>query len=189
MTGKDKKNKDKSVGTEAFADDVSVEAEEAEESSFGGNISKLRERLKKCVAEKQEYLAGWQRAKADFINYKKAEDERFLGVSNLAKEAFVGEILPVLDSFHLSRESEAWDNGLRQVNKQLLSILEKNGLEIISPEGRDFDPNLHEAVEMVEGEEEALDGKVFDVIQKGYKLNGRLVRPARVRVKIFKTKT
>jgi len=175
MARKNKKNLDNNQEADYNPDeDVVFE----EESSGDQDIKKLREKLKKCVSEKQEYIDGWQRSKADFINYKKGEEERKKEVLKFAKEDFVEDILPVLDSFNMAKESSSWDDGMDAILKQFVSTLEKNGLEEINPLKKEFNPNEHEAVEMVDGKE----GIVMEVIQNGYKLNGKIIRPARVRV-------
>ena len=149
-----------------------------EESTALDSLKRLREKLKKCVSEKQQYLDGWQRTKADFINYKKDEGERKGELVKFAKEDFIQRALPVLDSFNMARKSDSWNDGIEQIFKQFLSILKKEGVEEINPKGEDFNPNLHEAVEVVDGPE----GKIVEVIQSGYSLNGKIIRPARVKV-------
>jgi len=155
------------------SDDIVVEELSGEQS-----LKKLRDRLKKCVEEKQSYLDGWQRSKADFINYRKGEEDRKLLTSRFANESFIESLLPVLDSFTHAKEGGSFDEGMERIFQQMMSILKKNGVQIIDPENEDFNPNYHEAVEMVPGE----DGKVVEVLQKGYSLNEKIIRPARVRV-------
>lgn len=142
-------------------------------------LKKLRERLKKAVTEKQEYLDGWQRSKADFVNYKKDEEKRRGEIVKFVREDVITEILPILDSFNMAKESPIWQDGIEQIFKQFISVLKKNGLKEIDPLNEDFDPNFHEAVETVEGEE---NGKIVEVLQKGYLLNNKIIRPAKVKV-------
>lgn len=156
------------------------------EEEFGENLvlKKLREKLKKVVKEKQEYLEGWQRTKADLINFKRSEEERRSKILKFAKEDMVLEILPVLDSFNMAKNSDIWEKGLENIYKQLLSILRGNGLKEDNPQGEDFNPNKHEAVEMVKSSSKN-DGKIVEVVQNGYLLEERVIRPSRVKVGKF----
>ncbi|HJN62778.1 MAG TPA: nucleotide exchange factor GrpE [Candidatus Paceibacterota bacterium] len=174
MSKKSEKKFDESKNSEYNADEEIV----VEEFSNNEVLKKLRDKLKKSTSEKQEYLNGWQRTKADFINYKKEEDNRKKEILKFAKEDFIEGILPVLDSFNMARGSVSWKSGLGQIYKQFVSILEKDGLEEVNPLDKDFNPNFHEVIEMTEGEE----GKVVEVVAKGYLLNGKIIRPARVKV-------
>lgn len=172
------KKEEKKVDREENEDYNSQEDIVVEEYSDIESIKKLRDKLKACTLEKQEYLNGWQRAKADFINYKKGEEERKTDLRKFLKEDLLLELLPILDSFYLSEGSQSWQDGLEQIFKQLMSVLKKEGLEEINPLNDDFNPNFHEAVEMIQGE----DGKVLEVVSKGYMLNNKIIRPARVKV-------
>lgn len=138
-----------------------------------------------------EYLAGWQRAKADFINYKKDELKRMEGFLQFAAEGFILKILPILDNFEIafSQETSLKDEeqidktieGFRQIEKQLKDFLQDQGVEEIKSMGEKFDPNLHEAVERIESDEGESE-TIIEEVQKGYKINGRLLRPAKVKV-------
>lgn len=139
------------------------------------------ERLKK---ERDEYLAGWQRAKADLSNYKKDEARRNEEFAKWALAAFVTELLPILDSFEvaLAKTSDETEKmGLRLIKTQFMSVLAKYGLEPISAEpGSKFDPELHEAIGHESSDQP--EGAIVDEIQKGYKLHDRVLRPAKVKV-------
>lgn len=152
------------------------------------NIEELKKKLEECEKLKSEYLAGWQRARADLLNYKKDEIER---IDELIKYADVGiilKILPILDNFDLA-EKKLPENlkddenvkGILQVKNQILVFLKNQGVEEIKAVGEYFDPNFHEAAEMVDLKEEA-SGKVVEEIKKGYKLHGKVIRSARVKV-------
>jgi molecular chaperone GrpE len=149
-----------------------------EEHSVNDSLKKLREKLKICISEKQEYLGGWQRTKADFVNFKKGEETRRKDLIKFSKEDFIENILPVLDSLNMALDSDSGNDGMEQIKGQLEGILKKEGVEEMNPMGGDFDPNLHEAIEVVDGRE----GEVIEVVQKGYSLNGKIIRPARVKV-------
>ena len=144
--------------------------------------------LEKCRKERDEYLAGWQRARADFLNYKKKEDERKKEFLEFAAEEFILGLLPVLDNFHLAEKEAAGKKavaaeiaGFLQIKKQLESFLRGMGLEEIKAAGEKFDPRFHEVV----GEAEARGkkpGTVAEEERKGYAFRGRVIRPARVKV-------
>ncbi|PJA84136.1 MAG: nucleotide exchange factor GrpE [Candidatus Nealsonbacteria bacterium CG_4_9_14_3_um_filter_37_13] len=152
------------------------------------NIEELKKKLEECEKLKSEYLAGWQRARADLLNYKKDEIER---IDELIKYADVGiilKILPILDNFEIVEKNlpENLKNdknikGILQIKTQLQDFFKNQGLEEIKTVGERFDPNLHEIVEEVE-KKDCQPGTVIEEIQKGYKINGRLLRPAKVKV-------
>ena len=156
----------------------------------------LQKQLEECQKLKDEYLAGWQRARADFLNYKKEELERMEGLIQYANIELILKILPILDNFELA-EKTMKDNlkrdesvkGLLQIKNQLQDLLKNHGIDEIKSIGEKFDPNLHEAVEEVEpSTAKAMTGKeiesgvVVEELQKGYKIDGQLLRPAKVRI-------
>jgi len=152
------------------------------------NIEELKKKLEECEKLKSEYLAGWQRARADLLNYKKDEIER---IDELIKYADVGiilKILPILDNFEIVEKNlpENLKNdknikGILQIKTQLQDFFKNQGLEEIKTVGERFDPNLHEIVEEVE-KKDCQPGTVIEEIQKGYLIHDRLLRPAKVRV-------
>lgn len=149
-----------------------------------------QEEFEKCATERQEYLEGWQRAKADFLNYKKEEGKRFEDLAQFITTGLIQDLLPALDSFDLAlrsfqfstsgAEQHVAEQGILLIRSQLTDVLKKRGLEIISTEGQKFDPNFHEAIAEAESEKE--EGTIVEEIQKGYLLRGRVIRPARVRI-------
>ena len=182
-------NIDKEIQEEA--DDVVLEADE--DNAEGGiqhTLKKLRERLKKAEADKQEYLTGWQTTKAEYINSRKRDEETQRTLAKFAQAELVEELLPVLDSFDVALNHakatdtipKEWSDGMRQVYNQFLTILIGRGVKQINPLGEPFDPNLHEAIGMVDTDKQSEDNKVLDVVQKGYTLHDKLIRTARVRV-------
>ena len=133
-------------------------------------------------------MAGWQRSRADLLNYKKEEMERIGEFLKYASEEVVLKVLPVLDNFEII-EKKMPDNlkndenikGLLMIKNQLRDFLKSQGAEEVKSVGQNFDPNLHEVV----GETEAKDkekGLIVEEVQKGYKINGRLLRPAKVKI-------
>ena len=157
--------------------------EESEGGSVADKTKKLREELKTVEAEKKEYLDGWQRAKADLANYKKDESRRFDDFMKFAAEGVIFEVVQVLDSFDLALQHEMpkdVEKGIVMIRSQLEDILRRRGLEVIPAIGQKFDPAYHEAIAEVESEGE--EGMVAEELQKGYMLNGKVLRPARVKL-------
>lgn len=148
----------------------------------------LQEKLKECEKMRAEYLVGWQRARADFLNYKKEETKKMDEFLKYANLGIILKILSILDNFYLAEkkmpESFKEDEnikGLFQIKNQILNFLKNQGVEEIKSFGQKFDPNLHEAVEIIKGGDKETD-KIIKEIQKGYKLYDKVIRPAKVRV-------
>lgn len=152
------------------------------------SIKDLSKELKECQKIKKEYLAGWQRTQADFLNYKNKETDRNKGLAEYITEDLILKILPIFDSFDRAEREIAEEiknkeiiQGFFQIKKQFESFLKNQGIEEIKAKGKTFDPNLHEAIEMVEKKDEKA-GIVAKEIEKGYTLYGKVVRPAKVKV-------
>lgn len=158
-----------------------VDEAKKEETSFAkaseGEIADLK---KKC----DEYLNGWKRERADFINYKKDEAERIGQLVKYANEEIILKILPILDNLCMAAD-HIKDNGLTLIKKQLEDFLAKEGVEPIETIGKIFDPSTMESVGEVES------GGVSDIpptntvaeeIQRGYTMHGKLIRVARVKI-------
>jgi molecular chaperone GrpE len=152
---------------------------DSEASALAQDIGELQEKAR----ERDEYLALAQRAQADFDNYRKRVSKDVAtaeakGVAKLARE-----LLPALDNLGIALRSgetgEEFVKGIELVYAELTAALERLGVEAYSPEGERFDPNLHEAMakQPVDGAE---SGTVVEVYQRGYRLNGTILRPARV---------
>lgn len=163
-------------------DDIVIENDPELEASTNTE-KKLRERLKLAEAKAKEHLDGWQRAQADFINLRRRDEESKAEFVKFANLSLVEELLPVLDSFNAGL-AHGLEN-LRAPYLQLLSVLKSAGLEELNPEGAQFDPHEHEAIATADTDKEEEDHKVLEVLQKGYKLYGKLVRPAKVKVGEF----
>lgn len=162
---------------------------------FGGNeIKKLREKLKKCIAEKQEYLDGWQRTKADFVNARKKDEEIRAGLGAFVKEGLITDLLSSIDNFDMAyADKDIWESvdknwrvGIEHIHTQLLKTLSEHGLEQFDPIGEQFDPIRHDSVESVVTDKEKDDNKITEVMQKGYILNNKIIRPAKVKVAEYK---
>lgn len=170
------------------ADDIVFD----EDSELGDNqvVKKLREKLKTAVEEKQTYLDGWQRDKAEFMNARKRDEEAKQDFLKFAKLNVIEDILPVIDSFDMAMANKAswesvsaeWKIGVEGIYNQLLGALTKQGVTSFGSKGDSFDPNLHQSVSMVATTDKAQDHTVAEVLQKGYILSGKVVRPAMVQV-------
>ncbi len=166
--------------------DDSVVSEESAQATIKG----LRDKLKKAVAEKQEYLTNWQRDKADFINSRKRDAESQKEFIKYSNEGLIAELVPVLDSFNMAMNNkEVWEKvdknwrmGVEYIAAQLKKVLEDYGLKEIDPIGQQFDPMRDEAVEYVPVEDEKQKDTVVFVLQKGYSLNGKVMKAPRVKV-------
>lgn len=125
------------------------------------------------------------RLMADFQNYKRRVEKEKSEIYDYANQKILAELLTVLDNFEraLAQEcaDEAYEKGMEMIFKQFREVLEKSGLEEIEAQGKEFDPNFHHAV-MTDSSEEYESGQVTDVLQKGYTLHGKVVRPAMVKV-------
>lgn len=164
---------------------------EEDKKTIAENKSDVAEKTEKDVAEllqeaeqkRDEYLAGWQRAKADFINYKKDEHARLAEAVSHAAVNIISDILHVLDALDLGLASagEKETKGLALIRSQLLDSLRRYGLErMLVKQGDDFNPAEHEAM-MVE-ESEGPEDKVLEELVPGYRLRERVIRPAKVKV-------
>lgn len=169
-----------------------IQEEPAQEQNEGTNqeLQKLQQELTKVQRERDEYLAGWQRARADFLNYRKEEIERLGKLFSHANEGFIAKLLPVLDTMERA-EKEASDeekNGLVVQGcllaiSQLKDFLKKQGAEAMKTQGERFNPEFHEALGVVDppaggGE----SGVIAEELEKGYTIQGKLLRPAKVKV-------
>jgi molecular chaperone GrpE len=140
--------------------------------------------LDRLAGERDQMRALAQQVQADFENYKKQQLKRQTEHLERATEGLVEQLLPVLDSFELALGAlvDADDNvrkGVELVYAELLGVLEKAGVERIDAAGKPFDPNEHEAVMQEDGDGEP---RVTDILRTGYRLKGRVLRPAMVKV-------
>jgi molecular chaperone GrpE len=134
--------------------------------------------------ERDEYLDLARRAQADFENYRKRAAKEAALAGQRAKSGLVRELLPVVDNLERALASAGDDEqhlaeGVRLVHSELIAVLERNGVEQFNPRGERFDPEEHEALSM-RSEDGAESGTVLDVVEKGYRANGGILRPARV---------
>ncbi len=176
-------------------EDIIIEEEYSEDSQVGAKYEKkiktLNEKVEVCQKEKEEYLLGWQRAQADFINYKKNNDSLFAVAKESASIEMVESLLPILDSFDMALTGnfddsfKKWLTGFEYVHQQFKRVLEDNGIIEINPLNQPFSPQEHEAVEEIPTDEGDRDHSVAHVILKGYKTPTRIIRAAQVKVYKF----
>jgi molecular chaperone GrpE len=168
------------TATEEVAEGELVDVDDTEIviDAAGGELERL-------TAERDEYLAHLQRTQAEFDNYRKRMLRDQTAHLERATANLIEQLLPVLDSFELALNSGGTDaerlrKGVELVYGELLGVLEKAGLERIEAHGKPFDPEEHEAVMHVESDEG--EPGVRDVVRTGYRLKGRVIRPAMVKV-------
>jgi molecular chaperone GrpE len=142
------------------------------------------DRLARAERERDEYLDLARRAQADFENYRKRAAKEAAAAGQRAKSGLVRELLPVVDNLERALASAGDDEqhlaeGVRLVHSELIAVLERNGVEQFDPRGERFDPGEHEALSM-RPQDGAESGTVLDVVEKGYRANGSILRPARV---------
>ncbi len=150
-------------------------------------VAELQAALEAAQGEGEEHLRSWQRAVADYTNYKRRTEEEREVVAQFSTALLIGKLLTVLDDFdraleHVpSDEHPAWVDGIRLVERKLRGVLESEGVTAIESVGQPFDPNLHEAVVHEETTDHP-DNHVIGELQRGYRLHDRVLRPALVRV-------
>ena len=164
-------------------DEIVMEASFAAEEAFGNKLKKLREELKACQKGKADYLAGWQRAKADFINARRDEEKARAEFAKFAAERVLSEMLAVADSLELAGEEA------KPIYAQLREILKREGVEPIEALGKNFNPEEHEALEEKEVLDEKEDNMVVEELRKGYKIHNQVLRPSKVKIGVYKIKS
>lgn len=150
--------------------------------------AKKKMTLKEAEIKAKEYLEGWRRAKADHINYRKKIEGQKEELMKYCNQDLVLKILPVIDAFDLALENvpkdlkgNDWISGMIAIEDILLNVLKENNVEEIQTEGQKFNPEFHEAVGHVKNKD-FKTGEVVDEISRGFKLNGKVIRAAKVKV-------
>jgi molecular chaperone GrpE len=161
------------------------EATEAQEAEQTDDIEYVKKALEEAKEQAEKYMGNWQRAEADFANYKRRNEQERAELISFANANLMTDLLPALDDLERALDNVSgdfdvagWVEGIKLIYRKLKTVLQDHGLAEIEAVGREFDPNFHEAVMCVEGEE----GKVCEEIQRGYKLRDRLLRPSMVAV-------
>ena len=160
-----------------------VDSFQAQAAAEPETLEAAKALLQQEKEEAQRFLANWQRAEADFVNYKRRVEQERGEAMRIANAVLIINILPVLDDLERALTSLdirlvglTWFDGIRLIYRKLQLVLENAGVSQIEAEGQPFDPRFHEAVMYGEGEE----GKVVAEVQRGYKLHDRVLRPAMV---------
>ena len=178
MPGDPKEKPEKKAKKEAEpAAEAEVEAAEL------GDIEAVKKALAEAKARADANLAGWQRAQADFANYKRRSEQEKEELGKFANVVIMQSLLPVLDDLERAfiaippqLEKMSWLDGIKLIERKIWANLEAQGLTQIKALGEPFDPNYHEAVRQDKGKE----GIVIEEVQKGYTLHDRVIRPAMV---------
>lgn len=171
-------------GVEAQGAQPEVEAEIV----LAEDLRAVQKDLEESRAKANEYLEGWQRTLADFSNYKKRVDRDQAQVYQNAAGTIIKRFIEVLDDLDRALknrpqegEGAVWANGIELIYRKLISILENEGVKAMDLKGQVFDPNLHEAITLEDSADHE-SGQIIEVLQQGYMLGDRVLRPALVRV-------
>lgn len=158
-----------------------------QDTNYSDEIEALKAEIEEQKKKVEDYENHWKRTMADFQNYKKRQGELFGELVGAANQELILALLPIFDTFCLAVnyvpediKDTDWAKGVVQIKAQLADLLRSKGLEEIKSVGEKFDPSLHEAVEMVDSDKP--EGMILEEVQKGYKLNGAVIRTAKVKV-------
>lgn len=197
------RNDDLTSKSENFADDdivfeeLNPEGEEMSEREKKKNEKeklkeKFEDKIKRLEKERDEYLKGWQRVQADYKNRENELEGYKKNIIKFANENLVKEMLPVFDGYDAARSNKQqwedvnpnWRIGVEYLFSQFLDILADAGVMIYGEEGDEYNPALHEAIELIElsPEEKGKEDKIISVVQKGYKMGDKILRAAKVKV-------
>jgi molecular chaperone GrpE len=177
---------DEDASNEADIEEATERPESVEEQAAEPEAPEADEDdpLAHAQRERDEYLDLARRSQADFENYRKRAAKEAVAAGQRAKSGLVRELLPVVDNLERALASaqdgeQHLAEGVRLVHSELIAVLERNGVEQFDPKGESFDPSYHEALS-TRTDDGAGPGVVLDVIEKGYRSNGAVLRPARV---------
>ena len=153
------------------------------------DVEKLQTDLTLAQKKMEEYMNGWKRAKADYINLKKETDKKYQELVQFANAGLILEMLPIYDNFkraweHIPsdhKKKDEWLKGIEQIKKQFTDLLKNMGIEEIKTVGEKFDPELHEAVAKVKTEGKK-SGLIIAEVKSGYKLYDKVLDHAKVKV-------
>jgi len=163
---------------------------EGEPEEARDELDRLQEELEQARSQAAEYLEGWQRAQAEFSNYKRRQEAGRAQTAMLANATLLYRLLPVVDDFEraiatlpASLGQLTWCEGVLLIQHKLAALLESEGVKPIETEGQAFDPRYHEAVTYEEVSDHGYEeGQIIGEVQRGYTLGERVLRPALVRV-------
>lgn len=186
---KRKKKAKRNVGEmEEEITNASMTGDTANQAEALETVSALQNELSATQAKANEYLEGWQRALADFANYKKRVERDQAQTYQNAAVSILKRYLEVVDDLERALKTRpqdgdgaVWAEGIELIYRKLMAILESEGIQPMDAEGKTFDPNLHEAITSEDSDQHE-SGQIIEVVQKGYLLGDRVIRPALVRV-------
>ncbi len=173
------------IDPENVQNDVEFEPENNEPPKGGDaevKVAKLKAEVEKLKAERQEYLDGWQRSKADYVNLLKRTGEAAKVDKAQGREEAVEALFPAFDALERAKEHGDIPEGFQAITKQLEAAFAALGLEAIGAVGEAFDPVLHEALGVDATDDRNKDDSVTAVLEKGWKVDDKIIRPAKVRV-------
>ena len=175
---------DQDLDVEGSAAEVELDDDETVEDP----VEVLQASLGEITTKAEEYLDGWQRARAEFANYKKRVLRENADIRQMARGEVIKLYLDIADDLGRalqekpeSGEEGTWANGIEIIFQKLRSRLEAEGIKQMNPLGEEFDPNIHEAL-MKEESDEYESGQIIEVMQEGYWIGEKVLRPALVRV-------
>ena len=169
------------------SDDESLEGEGSTASKLKDKLKSLRETLAKANEEKQQYLDGWQRAKADYVNLSRRSAEQRAEDRTRGITDAVGAFFPAFDALERAKAHGELPPGFQGIVKQLESAATALGLQKIGDDavGQSFDPAIHEAITAVPTDDEEKDGIVTELLENGWQIGEKVIRPAKVAVARF----
>jgi molecular chaperone GrpE (heat shock protein) len=182
---KHKQSDDDETPTEIVYNDLDASGSPSDDvvgdAPFENKIKALKSELETMRKERDDYLAGWQRAKADYVNARRDEERERDRYTKYAKESVLQEFLGLADSLDMALRHGA-DENIMAVHRQLIELLKRHGISAIDAIGLPFHPAEHEALKEIPVDEEARDGVIIEEFQKGYRMHDKVLRPAKVGV-------
>lgn len=171
----------------------SIEEEEVfteDDDALALKLKKIKDELKQCRKEKEEYLTGWQRTRADFVNARKEEEKHRKEVIAFAEKEIILDLIELAATFDRAFQGQDDNNpytqGFRHIQSQLSAMLRQHGVEVITTRHQQFDVIFHEAVENVPVSNEDEDGIIVEEVERGYTMHGQVIKPSKVKVGIYK---
>ncbi len=171
----------------AFKEESILE-DQAADPELEEQVTVLKTALEEMDIKAEEYLDGWQRARAEFANYKKRVTRENMDIRQVARGEVIKLYLDIADDLERALQEkpeigdgETWAEGIEIIFQKLRARLESEGIKPMNPMGEEFDPNIHEAL-MKEESEEFESGQIIEVMQEGYWIGDKVLRPALVRV-------
>ncbi len=178
----DNEQNDSAFYEESIFEDLAADPELDEQ------VSALKIALEEMDKKAEEYLDGWQRSRAEFANYKKRILRENIDIRQVARGEVIKLYLDIVDDLDRALQEkpetgdgETWSEGIEIIFQKLRARLESEGIKPMNPIGEEFDPNIHEAL-MKEESEEFESGQIIEVMQEGYWIGDKVLRPALVRV-------